>query len=87
MIEGMSGYAESATAGLNINPHGGRINPDYGGLMPSASKYCKTEDDKSVGIHPFDGKNKRIYKFHKKTGLGVVVSYDEDGLISINFIG
>lgn len=30
MYEGMTGYAESATAGLN-GGYSGRINPDYGG--------------------------------------------------------
>ncbi len=88
MYEGMTGYAESATAGLNSG-YSGRTNPDYGADLPSPTegRYLKLEDEKSIGFIPRDGKNTRLYKFHKKSGVGVVVVKEPDGLITVKFIG
>lgn len=89
MFEGNPCYADSATAGLNVGCHGGRTNPDYGADLPTLVDYGKTEDSKAIGIHSLDGRDiKRVYKFHKKTGVGVAVFWSkEDGLISVKFIG
>lgn len=62
-------------------------NSDYGAwLEPKGRQYYRIENEKSYGFTS-QGDGCRIYRFHKKTGVGVVVTKDDDGHISVNFIG
>lgn len=65
-----------------------RPNPDFGSGIKygSSVKYIRWEDEKSISFSPCDGRN-TTYKFHKKTGVGVVVTEDSEGNRVIKFIG
>ena len=61
MYEGMTGYAESATAGLN-GGYSGRHNPDYGAYL---SPKCYLEE-----------RNAKLYALMQKV-KAVFISYEE----------
>ena len=48
MYEGMTGYAESATAGLN-GGYSGRINPNYGAFLRPKT-YLETRNPKLYAL-------------------------------------